>query len=89
MMADTSEFQLKKVPTRIKSLIKNEAAFYRRSINQECIALLEEALLARAQAERRTRDQIDDILERFDKLPTRDPRPLSEMIEYDELGLPK
>ncbi len=88
-MADTAELQLKKVPTRIKSLIGNEAALHRRSINQESIALLEEALLARAQKERPTRDEIDEILERFDRLPTRDARPLSEMIDYDALGLPK
>ncbi len=88
-MANTAELQLKKVPSRIKSLIGSEALLHRRSINQEAIALLEEALLARAQTMRHTRDEIDDILDRFDRLPTRDALPLSEMIEFDELGLPK
>ena len=88
-MADTAELQLKKVPARIKSLIGSEATLHRRSINQEAIALLEEALVARAQKVRPTRNEIDEILARFDRLPTRDARPLSEMIEYDELGLPK
>lgn len=87
-MAET-ELQLKKVPAKIKSLIGSEAALNRRSINQEAIVLLEEALLARAQKVPRTRDEIDEILERFDRLPTRDAKPLAEMIEFDELGLPK
>lgn len=60
-----------------------------RSINQETIALLEWALLARALKERPTRVEIDAILARFAGLPTRDSRPLSEMIEDDDLGLPK
>lgn len=88
IMAD-AELQLKEVPIKIKSLIAREALRHRRSIDQEAIALLEEALLARARSARDARQEIDAILERFDQLPTRDARPLAEMIEYDDLGLPK
>lgn len=88
-MPDTVELQLKKVPPRIKSLIGREAELHRRSINQEVIALLEEALLARAKAQQSTRVDIDEILDRFDKLPSLDPRHLSEMMKFDALGLPE
>lgn len=85
----SNELQLKKVPAIVKSLISREAGLHRRSINQEAIALLEEALLARAKIQRHSRDEIEEILNRFDKLPTADARPMAEIIEYDELGLPK
>lgn len=85
----STELQLKKVPAIVKSLISREASINRRSINQEAIVLLEEALLARAKKQQPSRDEIDEILNRFDKLPTPDARPMSEIIEYDELGLPK
>lgn len=85
----STELQLKKVPAIVKSLISREASIHRRSINQEAIVLLEEALLARANRQQPSRDEIEEILNRFDKLPTPDSRPMSEIIEYDELGLPK
>jgi hypothetical protein len=85
----STELQLKKVPAIVKALITREASVHRRSINQEAIVLLEEALLARAKAQHQSRDEVDEILNRFDKLPTTDQRPMSEIIEYDELGLPK
>lgn len=88
-MQTTADLQLKKVPARIKSLITREAEVHHRSMNQEAIALLEEALLARAQKQAPTRDEIDEILERYESLPSRSSRPLSEIIEFDELGLPK
>jgi hypothetical protein len=84
----STELQLKKVPAIVKSLITREASIHRRSINQEAV-LLEEALLARANRQQPSRDEIEEILNRFDKLPTPDSRPMSEIIEYDELGLPK
>ncbi len=85
----TTELQIKKVPMHIKSLIGREAGLHRRSINQETIVLLEEALLARARSQTPSRDDIDDILKRYAELPTFDTRPSSEIIEYDEIGLPK
>lgn len=85
----TTELQLKKVPMHIKSLIGREAGLHRRSINQETIVLLEEALLARARSQTPSRDDIDDILRRYAELPTFDTRQTSEIIEYDEIGLPK
>ncbi|MDE2617387.1 MAG: Arc family DNA-binding protein [Burkholderiales bacterium] len=88
-MQTTADLQLKKVPARIKSLITREATVHHRSMNQEAIALLEEALLARAQRQTPTRDEIDEILDRYNSLPDRSDKPLSEMIEFDELGLPK
>ena len=88
-MPDTVELQLKKVPPRIKSLIGREAELHHHSLNQEAIALLEEALLAGAKAQQPAHDEINEILDRFDKLPSLDPRPLSEMTKFDALGLPE
>ena len=85
----TTALQLKKVPTHIKSLIDREAGLHRRSINQETIVLLEEALLARARLQTQSQEDVDDILKRYAALPTLDARPVAAIIEYDELGLPK
>jgi antitoxin VapB len=32
--------------------------------------------------------QLEDILQRVDKLPVLDPRPPDEIVGYDEIGLP-
>ena len=85
----STELQLKKVPAIVKELITREASVHRRTISDEAIVLLEEALLARARVKRASLDAVDEILNRFDKFPTTDQRPMSEIIEYDELGLPK
>jgi hypothetical protein len=81
--------QLKGVPARLKSLIQREADGHRRSLTQEAIVLIEEGLLARASSHNLKRDQIDEILDRYHQLPTIDKRPMNDIIEYDELGLPK
>ena len=81
--------QLKGVPARLKSLIQREADGHRRSLTQEAIVLIEEGLLARAASHSLKRDQIDEILDRYHQLPTIDKRPMNDIIEYDELGLPK
>ena len=81
--------QLKGVPARLKSLIQREADDHRRSLTQEAIVLIEEGLLARAASHSLKRDQIDEILDRYHQLPTIDKRPMNDIIEYDELGLPK
>ena len=81
--------QLKGVPARLKSLIQREADGHRRSLAQEAIVLIEEGLLARAASHSLKRDQIDEILDRYHQLPTIDKRPMNDIIEYDELGLPK
>jgi hypothetical protein len=86
---ETALLQLKGVPVRLKSLIQREADGHRRTLTQEAIVLLEEAVLARALSTRQTRDEIDDILDRYHKLPTKDQGPMQDMVEYDELGLPK
>jgi hypothetical protein len=81
--------QLKGVPARLKSLIQREADGHRRSLTQEAIVLIEEGLLARAASHSLKREQIDEILDRYHQLPTIDKRHMDDMIEYDELGLPK
>ena len=81
--------QLKGFPVRIRSLIKREADNHRRSLTQEAIVLIEEGLLARAASHNLKRDQIDEILDRYHQLPTMDNRPMDDIIEYDEFGLPK
>lgn len=84
-----ADLLLKNVPARLKSLISREAENHRRSINQEAIVLLEEALLTRAKNATANKDDIEAILQRYAQLPTLDARPLSEIIAYDEIGLPK
>jgi hypothetical protein len=81
--------QLKGVPVQLKNLIKREADNHRRTLTQEAIVLLEEAVLARAKSQIQTRDEIDQILDRYEKLNTKDPRPMADLVEYDALGLPK
>ena len=47
------------------------------------------SLRARLDAERRQRDQtLDDIIERFQRLPVLDGREPADVIGYDEHGLP-
>ncbi len=81
--------QLKGVPVQLKNLIKREADSHRRTLTQEAIVLLEEAVLARAKSQIQTRDEIDQILDRYEKLSTKDARPMVDLVEYDALGLPK
>lgn len=85
----SAELTLKKVPEQIKSLISREADNNRRSINQEAIVLLEEALLSRARQAGIGRSDAEAILARYAVLPILDSRPDSEIIEYDAIGLPK
>jgi hypothetical protein len=88
-MTRAMPLQLKDFPPQLRRLIKRESEIHRRSLTQEAIVLLEEALAARAAAALNPRDEIAKILDRYEKLPTRDGRPLAEMIEYDEFGLPR
>ena len=88
-MSDATALQIKDFPPQLRRLVKRESDANRRSLTQEAIVLIEEALAARASVALSPRDEISKILELYEKLPTRDPRPMSEMIEYDELGLPK
>ncbi len=53
---------IKKMPNLIKELISREAFDNRRSINQEAIALLEEALLHRVNGGGSRRKQIEALL---------------------------
>jgi len=80
---------LKKVPADVKELISREADLHRRSINQEAIVLLEEALAARLRATRTPRHEVREILAHYRSLPIRDDRGPDELVEYDEFGLPK
>lgn len=84
-----SDLFIKKVPTGVKELIAREADIHRRSINQEAIVLLEEALAARLRAARRPRDEVREILAHYRALPIRDDRGPDDLVEYDEFGLPK
>lgn len=84
-----TELQLEGVPTQLKSLIEREADRHHRTFAQEAIALLEEAVFARTKEQHPGRDEIDNILDRYEKLPTKDARPMEDVIEYDEFGLPK
>jgi len=56
---------IKKVPSVVKKLITREAFDNRRSINQETIALLEEALIQRAEASGHSRKKLEALLERY------------------------
>ena len=64
----------------LAAMTKFTRAMSRAEIVARCTNVEESAL---------TRFRIDKILNCFDKLPTLDRRPMSELIEYDALGLPK
>jgi hypothetical protein len=85
--AMTTELQLKKVPDTVKTLIAREASLHRRSINQEAIVLLEEALAARARRGQSSRVEIEQVLAQYRALP--EVGGASEAIDYDEAGLPR
>jgi hypothetical protein len=53
---------IKKMPRVVKDLITREALENRRSLNQEAIALLEEALLSRVSSTAGKRRQIEAVL---------------------------
>ncbi|MEI7465118.1 MAG: Arc family DNA-binding protein [Burkholderiales bacterium] len=56
---------IKKMPQVVKELISREAFDNRRSVNQEAIALLEEALLLRVGQSGQKRKQIEAVLEGY------------------------
>ena len=56
---------IKKMPNVVKELIGREALGNRRSINQEAIALLEEALMSRVGAAGKRRRSAQDLLEDY------------------------
>jgi len=56
---------IKKMPQVVKELISREAFDNRRSVNQEAIALLEEALLGRVNSTVGKRKQIAQLLESY------------------------
>lgn len=56
---------IKKMPRVVKDLISREAFENRRSVNQEAIALLEEALLLRVGHAGQKRKQIEAVLEGY------------------------
>lgn len=68
---------IKKMPHVVKELISREAFENRRSINQEAIALLEEALINRVGTPVARRKQVEALLEGFadtaNKLPVQRP----------------
>lgn len=84
-----SDLFIKKIPNNVKELIAREAEVHRRSINQEAIVLLEEALAARLHGTRSSRQEVREILAHYRALPIRDERGPDELVEYDEFGLPK
>ena len=53
---------IKKMPQVVKELISREAFDNRRSVNQEAIALLEEALLSRVSSSVPKRSQVEALL---------------------------
>lgn len=56
---------IKKMPSAVKKLITREAFDNRRSVNQEAIALLEEALMQRVESTGKGRRQVEAMFERF------------------------
>ena len=56
---------IKKMPQVMKRLISSEASDNRRSVNQEAIALLEEALVGRFSSNVRHRQHLQSMLEKF------------------------
>ncbi len=65
----TVDLFIKKVPHVVKQLIGREALDNRRSINQEAIALLEEALVSRVGGSGNKRRAVQTLLEEFAARP--------------------
>ncbi len=80
---------IKKAPRHLKELIGQEARGNRRSLNQEAIVLLEEALAMRAKASPNRRDGLKTILERYARATKERSQAAESVIEYDEYGLPR
>lgn len=78
---------IKRLPRNIKELIAREAEANRRSINQEAIVLLEEALVRRARFAKR-RYTVQQALAAYKALPIKDDRTSDEINGYDNDGLP-
>jgi hypothetical protein len=55
----------------------------------EAIGSMGEEALYRSGLQLQTPDAIDKILHRFNKLSNKDSRIMADLVEYDELGLPK
>ena len=68
---------IKKMPQVVKELISREAFDNRRSVNQEAIALLEEALLSRVSSSVPKRTQVEALLHGYadSQSGTLDPTP--------------
>ena len=84
----SAPLQLKDLPPQLKNLIKREAEANRRTLTQEAIILLEEAIAKRASSPN-PREEILKILMQYDNLPTKDDRSMEKIIEFDEFGVPK
>ncbi len=85
---DTDLF-IKKVPGNVKALIVEQADLHRRSINQEAIVLLEEALAGRLRSRRSPRHEVREIIRRYQALPVQGKQTPEEFIGYDADGLPR
>jgi hypothetical protein len=83
----SAPLQLKDFPPQLKNLIKREAEANRRTLTQEAIILLEEAIAKRASSPN-PREEILKILMQYDNLPTKDDRSMEKIIEFDEFGVP-
>lgn len=68
---------IKKMPQVVKELISREAFDNRRSVNQEAIALLEEALVHRVGSAGIKRKQIEALLVGYADSPSRSHPPAS------------
>jgi antitoxin VapB len=72
---------------RADRLARELASLTGESITDTVINSLERRLSEERRLRRRRRS-IDDLVERFQKLPVLDPRSADEIIGYDENGLP-
>jgi antitoxin VapB len=72
---------------RADRLARELASLTGESITDTVINSLERRLSEERRLRRRRRS-IDDLVERFQKLPILDPRSADEIIGYDENGLP-
>ncbi|MDE2081240.1 MAG: Arc family DNA-binding protein [Burkholderiales bacterium] len=80
----TSDLFIKSLPAVIKQLIAREAAENRRSVNQEAIALLEEALMQRIESHHLRRKSTLAALEDYAAAAARRPGdPIA-----DDMGTP-
>ena len=81
--------QFKDFLSRLKLLLQCKVVKNSKSRHLEEVEIKKNEKLSMITSHHIKRDQIDNIVNAFHQLKTMDKRPMEDIIQYDELGLPK